>query len=187
MCERWRSLARRLGLGHALADLCTPTLGSRRCLATRVTTENVFICRRGRGDPECLQRLLVLWQRQSSETYTVRTLKSLLAAEGLHDMWMWINMMTQESPLKSEVAMAMYNRLPASPSTTTSPTSPWSAHLYSRRPNSPYSAFFQPNSSPSSTFNDYSSFASLSSSPTSSRPQSRSSQTSDMQPYGYSR
>ena len=27
--------------------------------------------------------------------YNIKTLKWLLAAEGLHDMWMWVNMMTQ--------------------------------------------------------------------------------------------
>ena len=51
--------------------------------------------RRGYSDPACLLHLLRLWKERKPETFTVRTLKSLLAAEGLHDMWMWINMMTQ--------------------------------------------------------------------------------------------
>ncbi len=55
----------------------------------------LFLPRRGYSDPACLLQLLRLRKERKPETFTVRTLKSLLAAEGLHDMWMWINMMTQ--------------------------------------------------------------------------------------------
>lgn len=143
--------------------------------------------------------------------------------------------MTQDSPLKTEVANAVYSRV-TSPTSTLSPSSPssnrvgsvspFSSHLYSTPgqlssqdaladgtrnqlgresasysreplasyprdppssysrdpPSSPYSAFFRPTPSPCSTYQDYSPYPSLSSSPASSRPPSRGSCTSDMRP-----
>jgi len=230
VCGKWRALGRRLGLGAHLAlvpGVWGVTPGSRR---------------RGQTDRQCLVGLMRLWQDRRPDTYNTKTLKWLLAAEGLHDMWMWVNMMTQESPLKREVANAVYSRVasptsPASPSTNrVGSVSPFSSHLYSQSsnhsqdpiadgtrnhlgggrdpasysrepltssysreatssysrdppssysrdaPSSPYSAFFRPTPSPCSTYQDYSPYPSLSSSPASSRPPSRGSYTSDMRP-----
>jgi len=210
VCSKWRSLGRRLGLGAHLAlvpGVWGVTPGSRR---------------RGQTDRQCLVGLMKLWQDRRPDTYNIKTLKWLLAAEGLHDMWMWVNMMTQESPLKTEVANAVYSRV-ASPTSPSSPwsnrvgsVSPFSSHLYTpssnssqdpiadgprstsggggryreppssysrdQQPSSPYSAFFRPTPSPCSTYQDYSPYPSLSSSPASSRPPSRGSCTSDMRP-----
>lgn len=222
VCSKWRALGRRLGLGAHLAlvpGVWGLTPGSRR---------------RGQTDRQCLVGLMRLWQDRRPDTYNIKTLKWLLAAEGLHDMWMWVNMMTQESPLKTEVANAVYSRV-ASPTSPSAPwtnrvgsVSPFSSHLYSPSsnssqdpiadgtrnhpsggrdpssysrdpltssysrdppssysrdpPSSPYSAFFRPTPSPCSTYQDYSPYPSLSSSPASSRPPSRGSCTSDMRP-----
>jgi len=221
VCSKWRALGRRLGLGPHLAlvpGVWGVTPGSRR---------------RGQTDRQCLVGLMRLWQDRRPDTYNIKTLKWLLAAEGLHDMWMWVNMMTQESPLKTEVTNAVYSRV-ASPTSPSSPSSnrvgsvsPFSSHLYSPSsnssqdpitdgtrnhsaggrdptsysrepltsysreptssysrdpPSSPYSAFFRPTPSPCSTYQDYSPYPSLSSSPASSRPPSRGSCTSDMRP-----
>jgi len=212
VCSKWRALGRRLGLGAHLAlvpGVWGLTPGSRR---------------RGQTDRQYLVGLMRLWQDRRPDTYNIKTLKWLLAAEGLHDMWMWVNMMTQESPLKTEVANAVYSRV-ASPTSPSSPNrvgsvSPFSSHLYSSNssqdpladgprnhsstpysrepptsysrdppssysrdpPSSPYSAFFRPTPSPCSTYQDYSPYPSLSSSPASSRPPSRGSCTSDMRP-----
>merc|ERR1711976_534933 len=39
--------------------------------------------------------LLRLWSSAKPESYTVKNLKRVLAAEGLHHMWLWISLMTQ--------------------------------------------------------------------------------------------
>merc|ERR1719323_2800716 len=39
--------------------------------------------------------LLRLWSSAKPECYNVKNLKRVLAAEGLHHMWLWISLMTQ--------------------------------------------------------------------------------------------
>merc|ERR1719323_2916950 len=42
--------------------------------------------------------LLRLWSSAKPECYNVKGLKRVLAAEGLHHMWLWISLMTQRQP-----------------------------------------------------------------------------------------
>merc|ERR1719499_2560566 len=43
--------------------------------------------------------LLRLWSSAKPECYNIKNLKRVLAAEGLHHMWLWISLMTQrQSP-----------------------------------------------------------------------------------------
>jgi len=79
--QKWRNLARRLDLSEHILDI--------ECM--RGTN------RRGRREQEKLQMLLTLWREKRGSTYNINTLKTLLAEEGLNDMWMWINIITRDN------------------------------------------------------------------------------------------
>merc|ERR1711976_600145 len=83
--------------------------------------------------------LLRLWSSAKPESYTVKNLKRVLAAEGLHHMWLWISLMTQRLS-SQEIARRVqesnrrqFTRSNSSNTVTRSTvTSPWSTHLYSQ-------------------------------------------------------
>merc|ERR1719362_369015 len=84
--------------------------------------------------------LLRLWSSAKPESYNVKNLKRVLAAEGLHHMWLWISLMTQRLS-SQEIARRVqesnrrqYTRSSSSNTVTrTTTTSPWSKHLYSNQ------------------------------------------------------
>merc|ERR1719480_390126 len=84
--------------------------------------------------------LLRLWSSAKPESYNVKNLKRVLAAEGLHHMWLWISLMTQRLS-SQEIARRVqesnkrqYTRSSSSNTgTRTTTTSPWSKHLYSNQ------------------------------------------------------
>merc|ERR1711976_1078803 len=84
--------------------------------------------------------LLRLWSSAKPESYTVKNLKRVLAAEGLHHMWLWISLMTQRLS-SHEIARRVqesnrrqFTRSNSSNTVTRSTvTSPWSTHLYSQQ------------------------------------------------------
>merc|ERR1719281_1572104 len=84
--------------------------------------------------------LLRLWSSAKPECYNVKNLKRVLAAEGLHHMWLWISLMTQRLS-SQEIARRVeesnkrqYTRSSSSNTVTrTTTTSPWSKHLYSNQ------------------------------------------------------
>jgi len=160
VCEKWMSLASRLSLSHFSPAIVSAN--SRRQF---------------QNERSKLKMLLQVWKEQRPESYNLKVLKTVLAQEGLHEMVMWINLMTQESPKKEEVADLLKRKL-STPSPLKTPpkqnsreqattdfslTSPWSSYLYTPQTSTPYSAFF--NTSPglrSSDSHDYSSNASMS-------------------------
>merc|ERR1719225_1639414 len=82
--------------------------------------------------------LLRLWSSAKPESYNVKNLKRVLAAEGLHHMWLWISLMTQRLSSREvtrrvhETNKRLYTRSNSSNTVTrTTTTSPWSKHLYS--------------------------------------------------------
>merc|ERR1719429_279026 len=88
--------------------------------------------------------LLRLWSSAKPECYNVKGLKRVLAAEGLHHMWLWISLMTQRQPhsvVSKKVQESNSSRsntlnkqnMTRSRSYTSSQstsTSPWSKYLY---------------------------------------------------------
>merc|ERR1719347_1109868 len=84
--------------------------------------------------------LLRLWSSAKPECYNVKNLKRVLAAEGLHHMWLWISLMTQrQSPQLVSKKIKETNKTSSSSSPRTysrslsgnsSSTSPWSKYLY---------------------------------------------------------
>merc|ERR1711971_944241 len=48
-----------------------------------------------------LRLLLRLWSQAKPHSYNVKGLKRVLAAEGLHHMWLWISLMTQRESLQT--------------------------------------------------------------------------------------
>merc|ERR1719232_2271210 len=84
--------------------------------------------------------LLRLWSSAKPESYNVKNLKRVLAAEGLHHMWLWISLMTQRLSSQQltrrvqESNKRQYTRSNSSNTVTrTTVTSPWSTHLYSNQ------------------------------------------------------
>merc|ERR1719429_1082269 len=89
--------------------------------------------------------LLRLWSSAKPESYTVKNLKRVLAAEGLHHMWLWISLMTQrlssqevarrvqESNRRQYTRSNSSNTVTRSTVTRSTVTSPWSTHLYSQQ------------------------------------------------------
>eukprot|EP00091_Calanus_sinicus_P012639 TRINITY_DN28338_c0_g1_i1.p1 TRINITY_DN28338_c0_g1~~TRINITY_DN28338_c0_g1_i1.p1 ORF type:complete len:248 (+),score=52.99 TRINITY_DN28338_c0_g1_i1:143-886(+) len=116
--SRWRNLARHLGLAECLLET-EPQVEAMRS-------------RRGWMEKDKLQMLLRTWKKKNPESYNIHTLKSILLAEGLSDMWMWMNIITKDSKRPH------YSRI-ASPSSSPAPSSPWSRYLYSPTPGLPYS------------------------------------------------
>merc|ERR1712106_544741 len=107
--SRWRSLARTLGLDDCLQDYQAWGQGSRR--------------RRGWRERDHLEMVLKAWKNNNPDSYNIQKLKSILLAEGLSDMWMWINIITQDSNRSHSVM--------SSPAASPIPPSPWSRYLYS--------------------------------------------------------
>merc|ERR1712106_1155319 len=115
--SRWRSLARTLGLGDCLQDCQAWGQGRRR--------------RRGWRERDNLEMVLQAWKNDNPHSYNIHTLKNILLAEGLSDMWIWINIITQDSNRPHSVM--------SSPAASQTPTSPWSRYLYSPSCKSPIS------------------------------------------------
>lgn len=122
---RWRSFARRLGFAKHIPEL---EIGSRR--SNKYGSRN-------RADRHRMQALFKLWEAHQPEKYTLAGLKNLLVAEGLHDMWVWVNMMTQSSPVSAQVSDVVYRNIPPSP-----------IHTPVKNVNSPYSSYFGAGLSP---------------------------------------
>jgi len=97
-----------------------------------------YIQSQEKSNSASLRMLLRLWSSAKPESYNVKNLKRVLAAEGLHHMWLWISLMTQRLS-SQEVARRVqesnrrqYTRSNSSNTVTrTTVTSPWSTHLYS--------------------------------------------------------
>merc|ERR1719376_1607786 len=62
--------------------------------------------------------IIKLWQELSPETFTIRCCKNILAAEGLHHMLLWLNLMTQNSTATTQTRIQH--------------SSPWSGYLYNQ-------------------------------------------------------
>merc|ERR1719376_1029162 len=62
--------------------------------------------------------IMKLWQELSPETFTIRCCKNILAAEGLHHMLLWLNLMTQNSTARTQTRIQQ--------------SSPWSGYLYNQ-------------------------------------------------------
>jgi len=95
VCQRWKNLARRLQLGDHIP----------------------VIERRHRSDSGQLRKVIRLWQELFPDTFTVRGCKNVLAAEGLHHMWLWLNLMTQNTGITEPGIQH---------------SSPWSGYLYNQ-------------------------------------------------------
>merc|ERR1711902_403547 len=59
----------------------------------------------------------------------VKGLKRVLAAEGLHHMWLWISLMTQKESQPAPDSEKYSQTLPNKKVNTSTPT-PWSSYLY---------------------------------------------------------
>merc|ERR1711970_1453835 len=103
VCQKWKNLARRLELGDHIPH----------------------IERRHGSDSRQLRMIIKLWQELSPETFTIRCCKNILAAEGLHHMLLWLNLMTQNSTATTQNSTARTEpRIQQS--------SPWSGYLYNQ-------------------------------------------------------
>merc|ERR1712032_465117 len=99
-----------------------------------------YIQSQEKSNSASLRMLLRLWSSAKPESYNVKNLKRVLAAEGLHHMWLWISLMTQRLS-SQEIARRVqesnrrqYTRSSSSNTVTrTTTTSPWSKHLYSNQ------------------------------------------------------
>jgi len=97
-----------------------------------------YIQSQEKSNSASLRMLLRLWSSAKPESYNVKNLKRVLAAEGLHHMWLWISLMTQRLSSREvtrrvhETNKRLYTRSNSSNTVTrTTTTSPWSKHLYS--------------------------------------------------------
>jgi len=126
VASRWRSIAFRIGLAKFIPELDVGRRGSTHRGARR-------------ADKHRLQSLFSVWEKLLPEKYNLHTLKAILAAEGLQDMWMWVNMMTQNSPVVQQVSDLIYRNIPPSPASSKMSThSPTSGYLYSPIPGGKY-------------------------------------------------
>lgn len=119
VCERWEQLAGHVGLHYMIAREIDNTAKKK------------------------MRRMLDTWKAEKSESFTVIELKRVLAKEGLHDMLIWISIMTENSPKMEK------DDLESTSTSSDSQPSPWSSYLYttpSYSPTSPYSSFFTLNS-----------------------------------------
>eukprot|EP00092_Neocalanus_flemingeri_P000413 GFUD01000440.1.p1 GENE.GFUD01000440.1~~GFUD01000440.1.p1 ORF type:complete len:411 (-),score=125.59 GFUD01000440.1:30-1262(-) len=161
--SKCRNIARRLGLTQAQCVLDVECWGGGGG-------------RKGRGGERFkLEMLLRMWKEKNPDTYNVRMLKTLLAAEGLADMWMWINIITQDTSHRPHIR--------GSDTSPASPTSPWSRYLYSSPKNSPTFLSNYPESSFSHHSLSSGANSPVHSSPSHSRP---ASQLSDYKAYSTS-
>merc|ERR1719278_2217859 len=60
-----------------------------------------YIERQEKSNSASLRLLLRLWSSAKPDSYNVKGLKRVLAAEGLHHMWLWISLMTQRESLQT--------------------------------------------------------------------------------------
>eukprot|EP00090_Calanus_glacialis_P027992 TRINITY_DN4469_c0_g1_i4.p1 TRINITY_DN4469_c0_g1~~TRINITY_DN4469_c0_g1_i4.p1 ORF type:complete len:467 (+),score=156.04 TRINITY_DN4469_c0_g1_i4:630-2030(+) len=131
VCQSWKCLASRLNFGCHLGSLE----------------------KHGGGEAGSLRLLLRLWSTAKPASYNVRGLKRVLAAEGLHHMWLWISLMTQnDSPPTPDSLLLSENQsqtLPNRKVSNTSP-SPWSSYLYTL-PSSKNSDYASSSSYPSTS------------------------------------
>jgi len=107
--SKWRQLARLLDLDDCLLECQKWAEGRRR--------------RRGCLEKDNMEMMLRAWKNKYPESYNILNLKSILLAEGLYDMWMWINIITQDNTGPCSVM--------SSPTPSPTPSSPWSRYLYS--------------------------------------------------------
>jgi len=107
--SKWRQLARLLDLNDGLLECQKWAEGRRR--------------RRGCLEKDNMEMMLRAWKNKYPESYNILNLKSILLAEGLYDMWMWINIITQDNTGPCSVM--------SSPTPSPTPSSPWSRYLYS--------------------------------------------------------
>jgi len=114
VCQSWKKLGVRMGLSCYIG----------------------YIESQEKSNSASLRMLLRLWSSAKPECYNVKNLKRILAAEGLHHMWLWISLMTQkQSPglvskkiqeTNSKTSSRTYSRSLSNNTTT----SPWSRYLY---------------------------------------------------------
>jgi len=116
VCQSWKKLGVRMGLSCYIG----------------------YIESQEKSNSASLRMLLRLWSSAKPECYNVKNLKRILAAEGLHHMWLWISLMTQrqspglvskkiqETNSKTSSSSRTYSRSLSSNTTT----SPWSRYLY---------------------------------------------------------
>jgi len=107
--SRWRQLARLLDLDD--------------CLLECQKWEERRGRRRRWNEKDNMEMMLRGWRKKSPESYNILNLKSILLAEGLYDMWMWLNIITQDTTRPRSVM--------SSPTPSPTPSSPWSRYLYS--------------------------------------------------------
>jgi len=108
--NKWSLLARHIDLdGHLLHCQDMGDVGRKQ--------------RRGSRERNNLEMMLRAWKNKSPESYNIHTLKTILLAEGLYDMWMWINIITQSNTR----SLSSMSSLTPSPT----PSSTWSRYLYS--------------------------------------------------------
>merc|ERR1719445_1615234 len=113
-----------------------------------------YIQSQEKSNSASLRMLLRLWSSAKPASYNVKGLKRVLAAEGLHHMWLWISLMTQKENTSNHFIESQSQTLPNRKVSTSTP-SPWSSYLYTSYSN---------NSSdyPSSSSSSYSSTTSSS-------------------------
>jgi len=114
--RKWRSLAIRLGLSDYILDIDCWRGGASAASGTSRR-------RRGSREKDKMELFMKVWRETKPELYTVTHLKALLSAEGLSDMWMWINIITNKASSGSS---------PVSPGPRPGLSSSrgWSRHLY---------------------------------------------------------
>merc|ERR1711971_99938 len=79
VCQCWRRLAARMSLS---------------CYVGYIESQE-------KSNSASLRLLLRLWSSAKPDSYNVKGLKRVLAAEGLHHMWLWISLMTQRESLQT--------------------------------------------------------------------------------------
>merc|ERR1712223_2142797 len=79
VCQCWRRLAARMNLS---------------CYVGYIESQE-------KSQSASLRLLLRLWSSAKPDSYNVKGLKRVLAAEGLHHMWLWISLMTQRESLQT--------------------------------------------------------------------------------------
>lgn len=107
-----------------------------------------YIQSQEKSNSASLRMLLRLWSSAKPESYNVKSLKRVLAAEGLHHMWLWISLMTQRESRDSvsrriqesnsrTLTRNHSSRSMSSTSAVSTTTSPWSKYLYTNQNQDP--------------------------------------------------
>merc|ERR1712223_779527 len=124
VCQCWRRLAGRMSLS---------------CYVGYIESQE-------KSHSASLRLLLRLWSQAKPDSYNVKGLKRVLAAEGLHHMWLWISLMTQKESLQtiSRKIQATNSRTLQQDlrgyKTSKIPSSPMRSYLYSPDSSSGYSS-----------------------------------------------